>query len=317
MASKRPVVSEHTAPRMSSRVAKNSKTKTPEIKPERKKPATKKKSTKRTETKELGAKEPKASTSKNDFQSGEPRVSVPGVNAVNDPLPLAKSTMYDKAFGALIGSALGDCIGLYTEFMSKAEANDRYPSSKFSLTPHTPMYPDAHRKRFDDACWTDDTDQALYILLGYLHNGKLDPLDFAYRLHTWVNYGLRALDTAPMGLGAQVGKCVKDPKFLVDPVEVSYKVWTTSTPPYFAAANGSLMRCHPLGVIAVFMTQAEAFETATMYPLPTHADPRYIVACCISIGLIRGMITQEIKDEADLDQLIEEAVDWLETWDKI
>ena len=42
--------------------------------------------------------------------------------------PFVRSTAQDKAIGAIIGAALGDSIGLYTEFLPRTECLRTYPS---------------------------------------------------------------------------------------------------------------------------------------------------------------------------------------------
>jgi ADP-ribosylglycohydrolase len=151
----------------------------------------------------------------------------------------------------LIGSAVGGCISLYTEFMTKDEAVKTYPERSFRLAdPVTPLKMDNHRARFGTSVWTDDTDQALCILLGYLHIGKTDAKDFASRLHVWVLQGLSALQTSSLGLGATVTAAVETPDFLKDPNAARNRAWEEGN--FYGVANGSLMRCHPLGAICVF-----------------------------------------------------------------
>jgi ADP-ribosylglycohydrolase len=227
---------------------------------------------------------------------------------------LAKGAMRDKIYGCLVGSAVGDCIGLYTEFMDKRTARKQYPERNFRLTdPVTPLLLDRHRARFGTNVWTDDTDQALSILLGYLHNGIHDAKDFAARLHIWVNQGLRALQTWPLGLGETVANAVMNPIFLEHPVKASYAAWKVGD--YFGAANGSLMRCHPLGATCVFKPLSETFSITTEYGLVTHPNPKCIVSCCIVVGLIRGFLLAEITKESQIDAMINKAVRWTDQWD--
>lgn len=62
--------------------------------------------------------------------------------------PFIRSTMLDKAYGIIIGSALGDTIGLYTEFLPKSACWEIYKEPKFSLIePVTECYGDTHRCR--------------------------------------------------------------------------------------------------------------------------------------------------------------------------
>lgn len=129
-----------------------------------------------------------------------------------------------------MGGALGDAIGLFTEFLPRSRAIELYgPSPAFSLEdplpePHLPslvgISPDRHRSAFDPSGWTDDTDQSILILLSFLASGgtQLDARDFALRLKFWVTNGLRCLDRLPLGLGRTMGNVVRDEQFEEDPV---------------------------------------------------------------------------------------------------
>jgi ADP-ribosylglycohydrolase len=228
--------------------------------------------------------------------------------------PFINSAIHDKVIGTIFGSAIGDSVGLYTEFLSKDLAYKSYPDRKFSLLePVTPFRYDSHRNKFNLQCWTDDTDHALLIILAFLHNsdgGIPCSNDFASRLHVWVKQGLRCLDTLPLGLGATVGRVVLDKTFLEDPEGTAHKHWASKG--YHNAANGSLMRSHPLGVMCLLKPLCETFRVATEFSLVTHPDPRCVISCCISVGLIRGLVLGEIVHEEHVDELIERAVEWYE-----
>ncbi|OCL02505.1 ADP-ribosylglycohydrolase [Glonium stellatum] len=226
--------------------------------------------------------------------------------------PFVRSTARDKVFGTIFGSALGDAIGLYTEFLPQHEAERSYPLRKFSLiSPVTPVRSDSHRSKFyTKNAWTDDTDHALLIILSYLHNeGKISPRDFAARLQIWIEQGLRCLDRPPMGIGQLVGGVVKDPAFLESPEDVARKRWIKSG--RHVAPNGSLMRTHPLGIMCVGFDLEKTFRIAADMSVVTHADPRCVVACCISTALIRGILRGEIVVEADVDAILQQAYDWV------
>jgi ADP-ribosylglycohydrolase len=238
--------------------------------------------------------------------------------------PFVRITAYDKALGTVIGSALGDCIGLYTEFLPRTECLRAYPSAKFSLTPNQTAYrSDSHRDKFDSAGWTDDTDQALLLILSYLHDlqpknevGRpVDPLDFAQRLQIWVRQGLRCLERPPLGIGQTVGRVVLDPDYLAGPEEMALKIWLKSN--RNAAPNGSLMRTHPLGVMCVVESLEDTFRIATDVGKVTHVDPRCVVSCCLVTGLLRGILRGEVVCEADIDSMIDTAFDWVEKQEEL
>ncbi|KAF1992930.1 ADP-ribosylglycohydrolase [Amniculicola lignicola CBS 123094] len=230
--------------------------------------------------------------------------------------PFIRDTVVDKIYGCMIGSALGDTIGLYTEFLPKHACETIYKERKFTLVnPVTEWYSDTHRNRFEPCAWTDDTDQALLILLSYLQNhtsenllGRI-PQDFAERLQIWIEQGLRALDRPPCGIGALVGGVVSHKDYLKDPVDMATQRWIKTA--RHVAPNGSLMRTHPIGVFCVGLSEEAAWKVAADIGRTTHVDPRCVVSCCISVGLIRGLLRGEIQTEEDLDKAIERAYDWV------
>ncbi|KAF2821257.1 hypothetical protein CC86DRAFT_411554 [Ophiobolus disseminans] len=188
-----------------------------------------------------------------------------------DSYTFVRQTVVDKIYGCIIDSALGDTIGLYTEFLTKAKSEKIYKDRKFQLVqPATKLYPDGHRK-FAPCVWTDDTDQALLIILSYLYNythvlantpTKTDSTasasnslgkDFAARLQIWISQGLLALDRHACGIGALVGSVVDDVKYVGNPTEIATRKWIKTKRK--AAPNGSLMRTHPIGVIGVGMSE--------------------------------------------------------------
>jgi hypothetical protein len=63
--------------------------------------------------------------------------------------PFVQPTVVDKINGCIIGSALGDTIGLYTEFLTKANSATIYGDRSFQLLePATKLHPDAHRSKY-------------------------------------------------------------------------------------------------------------------------------------------------------------------------
>jgi ADP-ribosylglycohydrolase len=156
-------------------------------------------------------------------------------------LPTPMSTTPDlqlaRIRGCILGGALGDAIGLFTEFFSSKISFKRYPPHPPSTLPHLvftasssdplgthTMFPDAHRTLFGSGSWTDDTDHSLLILLSFLRSfatsnpGTLDQWDFATRLRNWVDSGLRALDRLPLDVGMTISGVVRSASYLDDPV---------------------------------------------------------------------------------------------------
>jgi ADP-ribosylglycohydrolase len=144
----------------------------------------------------------------------------------------SRNLTHDRIRGCIVGGALGDAIGLFTEFFDANRAKHQYGSNpRFKFLPPIPegyqrMVMDHHRAGFEEGGWTDDTDQALLILMSYLHHGRrpesgIDYNDFARRLRHWVRFGFRPLDRIANDVGGTVRSVVEDDGFLEDPLEAS------------------------------------------------------------------------------------------------
>ena len=68
-------------------------------------------------------------------RSAPARASPPQPTFGADLHVFVRDTMREKVFGVTVGSAVGDAIGLYTEFLTKAQALALYPEASFRLTP--------------------------------------------------------------------------------------------------------------------------------------------------------------------------------------
>ncbi|KAK4442700.1 ADP-ribosylglycohydrolase-domain-containing protein [Podospora aff. communis PSN243] len=231
---------------------------------------------------------------------------------------LLRAALADRVVGVVLGSALGDTIGLYTEFLSAATAAESYLSRTFTLTPHpTPPKFDLHRASKPPAHWTDDTDHALLLLLAFLHTASTESdtppalptqTALAQRLRVWVQQGLRPLETMPLGLGRLVGSVVATKGFEERPEEIAREHWEKTGKK--AAPNGSLMRTHPLGLMCLWREEREAFVLAADISRVTHVDPRCVVACVIGTALVRALVRGEVDGEEALDGVLQRGREW-------
>lgn len=205
----------------------------------------------------------------------------------------------DKMSGCLYGQAIGDALGLGSEFMNKDEVSKNYPGG---LKNYDQIIQDAHRRRWAKGAWTDDTDMMLCILEGF-ENGLFNIHRVASNFKDWFN-------GTPMGIGSHTYKvlCMGD---YVEQPEMCSKLWWDLSRQQ-SAANGALMRTSVVG-----LAKNEIEEEAEVICKLTHYDPRCVGSCVISSSIIHNLVWldrqlsyDEIKDIAQrYDNRILEWVD--------
>ena len=76
--------------------------------------------------------------------------------------PLSREIVLDKILGIIYGQALGDAVGLSTEFLQKNQVSHMYPEVAREVDPKVMPFPDyeqtGHSVRWTRGDWTDDTD---------------------------------------------------------------------------------------------------------------------------------------------------------------
>ena len=197
----------------------------------------------------------------------------------------------DAIRGCIYGAALGDAVGLATEFLSRNEVATHYGPS-FEFAPGCEVYRDSHRISFPKGDWTDDTDQLLLILMSLLETkGTADPVNFASKLLEWKAHGFAGLgDQGGAGLGQSTKRVLLADGFASDPVGVAQRIWEEGG--MKAAANGAVMRTAVVGIPSFWNLDAVEDNTAALCRT-THADPR-CVASCIAVADCVALTLQDI-----------------------
>lgn len=201
--------------------------------------------------------------------------------------------------GCLYGQAIGDALGLGSEFMSKDEVIKNYPDG---LKNYDQIIQDAHRRRWAKGAWTDDTDMMLCILNGF-ENGAFNLHLVASNFKDWFN-------GTPMGIGSHTYKvlCMAD---YVEQPEMCSKLWWELSRKQ-SAANGALMRT---SVVGLAKTDIEN-ESEAICKL-THYDPRCVGSCVIAASIIHNLVWynnelsyQDIKNIAQ--RYDERILEWID-----
>ncbi len=174
--------------------------------------------------------------------------------------------------GCLYGQAIGDALGLGSEFMSKDEVRRNYPDG---LSRYDQIIQDGHRSRWKKGAWTDDTDMMLCIMAAF-EDGIFNLHKVAQNFKDW-------FDGEPMGIGAHTFKvlCMRD---YVDQPELCSKLWWDLSHQQ-SAANGALMRTSVVG-LAPGNIEQQASDICRL----THYDPRCVGSCVIASSIIHNLV---------------------------
>lgn len=181
--------------------------------------------------------------------------------------------LLDKLKGTVYGQAIGDALGLGTEFMDDYDMAWKYPNG---LTHYSEIYQDRHRRRWEIGDWTDDTDMMLCIANAIIKDKGVNLTTIAQNFKDWAN-------GVPMGIGANTYKVLMFGDYVDKPHDVSKKVWEMSR--YHSAANGGLMRTSIVGLLPTDVEQSAA-DVCRL----THYDPRCVGSCVIVSELIHAHV---------------------------
>lgn len=172
-----------------------------------------------------------------------------------------------KMFGCLYGQAIGNALGILSEFKSKKEIQNMYPDG-------ISVYPN------DKGEWEDDdTNQMLCTLDELSENGRIIPQSFAQRLENW-------LETDGRGCGYLVYQVIRHREFFDNPFQAAYDQWNLAHRD--AAPNGGIMRTSVIGLM-----NTNVVDNAVAACKVTHYDPRCVGSCVIASQIINALIWKQ------------------------
>lgn len=150
---------------------------------------------------------------------------------------MENETLKERFLGIIFGQAVGDALGLSTEFMSKQEVDQFYPNG---IEDYSQIVQDDHRRRWQRGDWTDDTDMMLCILDSFVACQKVDILDIAKRFKEWMMNG-------GMGIGRHTYNVMALGDYTSNPQKAAEIIWKMEKKK--AAANGAVMRTSVVGLM--------------------------------------------------------------------
>lgn len=180
----------------------------------------------------------------------------------------------DKIYGTIFGQAIGDALGLGTEFMSKKEVREKYPDG---LKEYSQIIRDYHRAKFQPGSWSDDTDMMLCIANAIIEDKGINLHTIARNFKQWVY----APETR--GVGQTTLKVLSIAEYVEKPHQVAELIWRMTRTQN--AANGSVMRTAIIG-----LKKENVAQTAEDVCKLTHFDPRCVGSCVIVSEIINHLI---------------------------
>lgn len=185
----------------------------------------------------------------------------------------------DRIAGCLWGQAIGDALGLGTEFMSRDEVSHNYPEG---LSNYSQIGEDFGR-------WTDDTDMMLCIAMAIIADKDVKPKTIAHNFKEWYK-------SSPVDIGVTTAKILSLYEYEGSPFEVARMMWKRSGKNN--AGNGGVMRTSVVG-----LWNENVAENAEMICRLTHADPRCIGSCVTISEIINFLVWQD--KELSFEELLQ------------
>ena len=175
----------------------------------------------------------------------------------------------DRIAGCLWGQAIGDALGLGTEFMSNDEVKQNYPDG---LSKYNQIMEESGR-------WTDDTDMMLCIARAIISDKSIEPETVAHNFKEWYK-------SSPIDMGVTTARILSLYEYEDFPYETAQMMWER-----FGkndAGNGGVMRTSVVG-----LWNENVAENAERICRLTHADPRCAGSCVIISELINSLVWQD------------------------
>lgn len=182
----------------------------------------------------------------------------------------------------LIGSAVGDALGVPVEFKSRQElqinpVTDMIGYGTYNMPPGT---------------FSDDSSM-MFCLAESLCNGY-DVNDIGEKFQMWMHEGYWTADGEVFDVGIATRKAINRLRVVKNPIEAGSK-------DEFDNGNGALMRILPLAVFTKDLSIDERCEIVKEVSSITHAHNRSVLACIYYIEFALNVLDAENLEEAYLN----------------
>lgn len=183
-----------------------------------------------------------------------------------------------------MGYALGDALGLGTEFMTRNEVESYYPDG---LRRFDQIIRDVHRSQWDPGETTNDTVLLVRFIETLLQRGQFKLHDMALSLKEWMD--LEGDENIPA-----FNLFYHDPSWLDNPIASAHRNRVKTS--YEEATNETLQRGILTGLTS---SDDELMEHTRRFVLMTHDDSRCVSSTKIIAKMVHSLLNKEREATAD------------------
>jgi len=198
-----------------------------------------------------------------------------------------RNLLFDKAWGCLAGLALGDALGMPTEFLTPEQIVAEYGPIVNLVSP-----PNSHpRAALGRGRVTDDTEQALALAEVYLRDGQVRAEAVAQAVLDWAAAQSEHL---ALYLGPSTRRALEALRDGESPRQSGRQGKT----------NGAAMRIAPVGIVNAANLEGALLDTVEVC-LPTHGTTLAISGAAAAACAV----AQAMRNDATLEAVLEAAME--------
>lgn len=182
--------------------------------------------------------------------------------------------MLDRAYGALVGGAIGDAMGMPASFLTRRQITDTYGYIRDFLEPEKDVQ--SYHGDLKAGEITDDTMESVIVSQVLIEHGAFSEEAFHQAMKKWA-IEQRMLESTVIGPSTR--------RYLTALVEGRDPKLTAGQ----GMTNGSAMRVAPIG-IRYHSDFSKCIEAAAASSLPSHGSkPAVAAACAVAAGVALGV----------------------------
>jgi len=182
--------------------------------------------------------------------------------------------MLDRAYGALVGGAIGDAMGMPASFLTRRQITDTYGYILDFLEPERSVQ--SYHGDLNAGQITDDTMESVIIARVLMDHGSFSEEAFNAAMKQWAIEQMMLESTV-------IGPSTR--RYLTALIEGRDPKLTAGQ----GMTNGSAMRAAPIG-IRYWDNFSKCIEAAAASSLPSHGSrPAVAAACAVAAGVSMGV----------------------------